>query len=155
LQGQGACVEILGIIALSGLPALRCTIEVVHEAQSAKSNVTIVSVLKGNAAQEVKGKIMMKKGAKGADGFLSHRTLTLSKDAKSISEPILEIEEDDVKAAHEGVSGPVDPEQLFYLQSRGLSLEQGEKVIAQGFLNEIGFRISDPVMKEKVLLVLS
>ena len=151
LNGKNASVEIIGIIMLGALPVLRLDLHVTHAAPDTISKITLVSVLKGNAAQEVQGKISIQKGAKRADGFLSHRTLTLSPGVKSISVPTLEIEEDDVKAGHAGATGPIDKEQLFYLQSRGLAARQAEAIIAEGFLEQVISKISDMVIREKVM----
>ena len=150
LQGQGASLEILGVIALSTPHVLQCTIEVVHAAPNTISKIILASVLKGEAAQEVKGKIVIQKGAKGADGFLSHRTLTLSSHAKSITIPSLEIEEEDVKAGHEGVTGPVDQQQLFYLHTRGLDQASAQELVVEGFLSTVIGKIKDASIKEQV-----
>ena len=155
LKGKGASLNIIGIILLRALPLkgrnhLRVRLKVAHYGADTKSRVDVVSVLGDSAGQDVDGMIQIKKGAKGADSALSHRTLTLSSLAKSVTVPSLEIEEDDVKASHAGTTGPIDPEQLFYLQSRGLKSEEAQQVIAQGFLGQVIEKIKDEEVRENV-----
>ena len=150
LMGKEAQVDIIILVKRKAPELLQASLHVIHEAQNTKANVMAASVLDDSAAQDIRGIIHIQKGAKGADAFLSHRTLTLSATAKSRTEPILEIEEDDVKASHAGVTGPVDPEQLFYLQTRGVSTEEAQQVIAQGFLQAVMSKIQDPVILNKV-----
>ena len=68
------------------------------------------------------------------------RVLMLSENARGDANPILLIDEDDVEAGHAASVGRVDPEQLYYLMSRGISQKEAERLVIHGFL--------DPVVRE-------
>ncbi len=155
LVGEGAVLDVIFIAQRTVPELLKVSLRIVHEGARTKAAVWAASVLQNSAAQDVRGMIQICKGAKGADSALSHRTLTLSATAKSVTIPSLEIEEDDVKASHAGVTGPVDPEQLFYLQTRGVSTEEAQQVIAQGFLEQVIEKIKDEGIRENVNKLLS
>lgn len=75
--------------------------------------------------------------AKGADAQQESRVLMLSDSARGDANPILLIDEDEVTAGHAASVGRVDEEALFYLQSRGLSLHEAERLVIHGFLNPV------------------
>ncbi|EPJ23147.1 hypothetical protein CP08DC60_1084B, partial [Chlamydia psittaci 08DC60] len=70
-----------------------------------------------------------------SDAYQKHDTLLLSDDACVTTFPRLEILTDDVKASHGAAVGPLDPQQIFYMQSRGMTREEAQKKLVQGFLS--------------------
>lgn len=77
------------------------------------------------------------RGAKGADAQQESRVLMLSDKARSDANPILLIDENDVTAGHAASIGQVDPEDLYYLMSRGLDTETAERLVVRGFLGNV------------------
>ncbi|OFI50551.1 Fe-S cluster assembly protein SufD [Floricoccus tropicus] len=77
------------------------------------------------------------RGAKGADAQQESRVLMLSDKARSDANPILLIDENDVTAGHAASIGQVDPEDLYYLMSRGLDIETAERLVVRGFLGNV------------------
>ena len=75
------------------------------------------------------------------DGYQSNRNLILSRQARADSIPGLEILTDDVRCTHGATVGKIDEEQVFYLQSRGLSRGDAEHLIVEGFFDPIMQRI--------------
>ena len=75
------------------------------------------------------------KGAKGADAQQESRVLMLSDQARSDANPILLIDENDVTAGHAASIGQVDPEDMYYLMSRGLDKATAERLVVRGFLD--------------------
>ena len=71
---------------------------------------------------------------RGTNAMQTNRNLKLSDDAWAESVPNLEIENNDVKCSHASAVGPVDPEQVFYLQSRGIDADQARLMIVNGFI---------------------
>ncbi|SPN75730.1 Fe-S cluster assembly protein SufD [Brochothrix thermosphacta] len=88
--------------------------------------------------------------AKGADAQQESRVLMLSDLARGDANPILLIDEDEVTAGHAASVGRVDPEALFYLQSRGLSLYEAERLVIHGFLNPVVDQL--PIKRVRELL---
>jgi Fe-S cluster assembly protein SufD len=68
------------------------------------------------------------------------------------TKPQLEIYADDVKCSHGSSTGVLDPEQVFYLRSRGLRLEKARALLLGAYAGEILDQIEDPFLREKLLL---
>ncbi|MEE0126268.1 MAG: SufD family Fe-S cluster assembly protein, partial [Enterococcus faecalis] len=77
------------------------------------------------------------KGAKGADAQQESRVLMLSDKARGDANPILLIDENEVTAGHAASVGRVDPEEMYYLMSRGLRKEEAERLVIRGFLGSV------------------
>lgn len=77
------------------------------------------------------------KGAKGADAQQESRVLMLSEHARGDANPILLIDENDVTAGHAASVGRVDPEELYYLMSRGIPKQEAERLVIRGFLGSV------------------
>jgi Fe-S cluster assembly protein SufD len=80
-------------------------------------------------------------GAQNTDGYQANRNLVLSENARTDSIPGLEILADDVRCTHGATVGNIDPDQVFYLRSRGVPYLEAERVIVEGFFNPIMQRI--------------
>lgn len=134
LNGDGANVHIVGIFLGTGHHTATFNTHVIHKGLKTFSRTTIRAVFLDNATFNNDGLIRIDKGAKGADGYFASKIL-LFNDAKGRSVPSLEIDENDLKAGHASTVGRPDQEQLFYMQSRGLSVEEAEKLIITGFFD--------------------
>jgi Fe-S cluster assembly protein SufD len=83
------------------------------------------------------GLIKVRPDARGTNAFQANRNLKLSGDAWAESVPNLEIENNDVRCSHASAVGPVDEEQLWYLESRGVPTAVAERLIVAGFFEEV------------------
>jgi Fe-S cluster assembly protein SufD len=83
------------------------------------------------------GLIHIEKDARGARAFQTNRNLKLSSEAWADSVPNLDIENNDVKCSHASTVGPIDEEQRFYLESRGIPPEIADRLIVLGFFDEV------------------
>ena len=79
----------------------------------------------------------MSKDAPGTNAFQTNRNLVLSEGASAESVPNLEIETNDVKCSHASAVGPIDEEQRYYLESRGIPPQAAERLIVLGFFSEV------------------
>jgi Fe-S cluster assembly scaffold protein SufB len=90
----------------------------------------------------LKGLIVIEKSAHGTDSFLGEFGMNLSKGARSVAIPSLEIDQPDCRrAAHSSSVGPVDEGQLFYLESRGIPPDEARKFVVLGFLEPVVARV--------------
>jgi Fe-S cluster assembly protein SufD len=105
-----------------------------HRAVGTSGRITVRGVAGARSIVKVHGMIKIHKAAQKTDDFLELRVLTMDKTAYALAEPMLEIEANDVKASHAASVGPVDPEQVLYLKSRGLSDYQAKEAILLGWL---------------------
>lgn len=93
-------------------------------------------VVNGNAHSVFNGKIFVRKDAQIIDSFQENRNLLLSDDGKVNTKPQLEIFADDVRCSHGATIGQLDPEEVFYLQSRGMTEEKAKEVLTYAFALE-------------------
>lgn len=108
-----------------------------HTAKHTSGHIEIHGVLLDTSYADFKGNIKIAQSAQDTNGSLTEHTLLLGDRSRSDSVPQLEIDTNDVQAAHSSAITRIDDEQLFYLQSRGISIEEGKKLIVQGFLGDI------------------
>src|SRR5205807_2189460 len=97
------------------------------------------------------GVVRVEPEARGSSSNQANRNLLLSEKAKATSEPILEILNNDIlRCSHGATVGPVDPEHLFYLESRGIPRPTAERMLVQGFLGEILDRLPVAQVRDAV-----
>ena len=137
LKGQGSEATIKGAFWVKGTDTLNLNLTVIHAVPHTSANTVIKAVVDDSASATINGTILVKKGAQQTNSFLKENVLLLSKKARAEAVPNLEIEANEVKCSHAATVGRVDPEQLFYLESRGLPQSKSKALIAQGFLSEV------------------
>ena len=93
------------------------------------------------------------KGAKGADAQQESRVLMLSDKARSDANPILLIDENEVTAGHAASIGQVDPEDMYYLMSRGLDQDTAERLVIRGFLGAVITEIPVKEVRDEMISV--
>ena len=137
--GPGAEVEMNGVYFASAGQHLENRPFVDHAAPNCKSRVTYKGALQGNKAHTVWiGDVLIRVVAEGTDTYELNRNLLLTDGARADSVPNLEIETGEIEGAgHASASGRFDDEQLFYLQARGLSVDDARRLVVLGFLVDI------------------
>ena len=108
-----------------------------HRHEHCKSSQLVKSVLLDKSIGTYQGKIYVEKNAQKTNGYQLSKALVLSENSAFNSKPELEIYADDVKCSHGSTTGNIDQNSIFYLMSRGLSKEQANKMLVEGFLNEV------------------
>ncbi|RRD31681.1 Fe-S cluster assembly protein SufD [Streptococcus minor] len=94
------------------------------------------------------------RGAKGADAQQESRVLMLSDKARSDANPILLIDENEVTAGHAASIGQVDPEDMYYLMSRGLDQATAERLVIRGFLGSVITEIPVKEVRDEMIQVI-
>lgn len=107
----------------------------------------------GKARSNFVGNIMIDKGAQKTDSRLEASTYLLSETAQSVMVPSLQIEANDVKAGHAGKVSHISEEDLFYLNSRGLSETQAKELIVEGLFLEFVSELDDATKKNILNIV--
>ena len=115
-----------------------------HKHQHCKSSQLVKSILLDKSNGTYQGKIYVDKDAQKTNGYQLSKALVLSENSAFNSKPELEIYADDVKCSHGSSTGNIDQNSIFYLMSRGLSKEQANKMLVEGFLNEAIETITEP-----------
>lgn len=112
-----------------------------HLAPYTSSDLLFKGALTESSRSVWQGMIYVKPGAQKTDGYQMNRNLILDDRARVDSIPGLEILADDVRCSHGATVSKLDEEQLFYLQSRGISSTDAEKIIVEGFFDPVLQRI--------------
>lgn len=109
----------------------------VHEAPDTTSNLLFKGGVAGTSHSVYTGLIRIAPGARGSNAFQTNRNLKLSDGAWAESVPNLEIQNNDVHCSHASTVGPVDSDQRFYLESRGVPTSVAERLVVGGFFDEV------------------
>ncbi|HQA96280.1 MAG TPA: SufD family Fe-S cluster assembly protein, partial [Candidatus Colwellbacteria bacterium] len=100
---------------------------------------------------DYRGEIFIGKKARQTTAYLHDHVLVAGDNIKRNSQPILQIETNDVQASHGSTTGRIDRNELYYLESRGLEKNKAEETIIQGFLIDLIKKIKDENVKRSVL----
>jgi Fe-S cluster assembly protein SufD len=136
LMGPKASTHLNAAQLLGGHQHGDFTSVVAHDAPNCASRQTVKSVLSDHARGVFQGRIEVARAAQKTDGYQMNQALLLSDHAEMDIKPELEIFADDVKCSHGATIGALDPEQLFYLRSRGIPEEQARALLIRAFLAE-------------------
>ncbi len=137
LEGRGSSSELYGLAVGGGDEHADFYTVQDHVGEDTRSDLLIKSALGERSRAVYYGLTKVGLGARRADANQENRNLLLSRTAKADSDPVLEILTNDVtRVSHGATAGPVDEEELFYIQSRGLTLEGAVGLLVRGFLSE-------------------
>jgi Fe-S cluster assembly protein SufD len=134
LAGEGAEARVTGAYATHGRQHIDFDTTQEHAAPHTTSDLAFRGVLAARSTAVWKGNIIVDPGAQKTDAFQESRNLLISKRAHADAIPGLEIQANDVRCTHAAAVAQVDPEQLFYLRSRGLREDVAKRLVIEGFL---------------------
>jgi Fe-S cluster assembly protein SufD len=141
LVGQGAEAELKAIYFASGNQFFDFHTLQDHQVGNTRSDLLFKGALQDTAHAVYAGLIRIEKGAARSDAYQANRNLVLSDHAKATSIPMLEIDNNDVRCTHGATVGPVDPQHMFYLRSRGIPEPTARRMLVQGFFGDVLDRI--------------
>jgi Fe-S cluster assembly protein SufD len=142
LVGQGATGRMSGFYFTDGVQHLDHDTQQNHRAPNTTSDLLFKGALKDRSRSVWQGMIYVAPAAQKTDGYQANRNLVLSEQARADSIPGLEIMADDVRCTHGATVGKIDEELVFYLRSRGISYEEAERLVVEGFFDPIMQRIA-------------
>ena len=142
LEGDRSTVEQVEIVFGGEQQLFDLTSYTRHIGRDTTGNLLSKGALLDRSRSFMKGMITIEKSAVGTDSFLGEFGMNLSKAARAVAIPSLEIDQPDCRrAAHSSSVGPIDPTQLFYLESRGIPPDEARKFIVLGFLEPVVARV--------------
>ena len=142
LVGDRSSVEQVEIVFGSDDQVFDLTSYTRHLGRDTTGNLLSKGVLQDSARAFMKGLITIEKTAVGTDSFLGEFGMNLSRNARAVAIPSLEIDQPDCRrVAHSSAVGPIDESQLFYLESRGIAPDEARKFIVLGFLEPVVARV--------------
>ncbi|WP_430611078.1 Fe-S cluster assembly protein SufD [Enterococcus sp. DIV0876] len=137
LVGEGAHSEVKAVAISAGRQTQGIDTRVTNKAPHSIGHILQHGVIRERGVLTFNGIGHILKGAKGADAQQESRVLMLSDQARGDANPILLIDEHEVTAGHAASVGRVDPEEMYYLMSRGLRKEDAERLVIRGFLGSV------------------
>ncbi|MCX5922627.1 MAG: SufD family Fe-S cluster assembly protein [Candidatus Dependentiae bacterium] len=137
LDGERAQATVRGVYALRDAHKVTITTLQHHRAAHTTSDLIFKGALSGHAQAFYHGTIYVDQQAKKTRSLQKNHTLLLSKTAKSVSVPSLEVLTHDVHCTHGTAAGYLDAQTLFYAQSRGLDMEQARRMVLEGFFAQM------------------
>ena len=150
LVGEGSEARVTGAYASHGRQHIDFDTTQEHAAPNTTSDLAFRGVLQGRSSAVWKGNIIVDPGAQKTDAFQESRNLLLSKRAHADAIPGLEIQANDVRCTHAAAVAQVDPEQLFYLRSRGLPEDVAKALVIEGFLAALVERFEEGPVRERL-----
>lgn len=148
LQAPGAFSEMLAVTVAEAAQEFDQRTLQIHQAPNTKSDLLYKNTLRDKARTIFSGLIIVDQDAQKTDAYQSNRNLMLSDDAEANSLPGLEIQANDVRCTHGATSSRIDPEQEFYLQSRGIDKEMADELLTFGFFEEVLNRLENEALHD-------
>jgi len=141
LTGNGSAGELVGVFFTDHDQRYSINTLSDHASTATNAETLVKGVLTDESRVEFIGMIRVRPKAQQTASFLSDHTLLLSDKCRAESIPSLEIGANQVSASHGATTGKIDEDQLFYLMVRGISREEAERIIVQGFFEPVLQRI--------------
>jgi Fe-S cluster assembly protein SufD len=137
MDHEGAETSVDGLYMVSANQHTDTHSVIDHKQPHCSSHQLYKGILDDNGRAVFNGKVFVREGAQKTDAMQTNKNLLLSDKARVDTKPQLEIFADDVKCAHGAAVGQIDPEELFYLETRGIGPELGRNLLTYGFAEEV------------------
>jgi Fe-S cluster assembly protein SufD len=148
LAGEGAQGKVTGAYAPHGRQHIDFDTTQEHGAPNTTSDLAFRGILADRSQAVWRGMIKVDPGAQQTDAFQECRNLLLSKRAHADAIPGLEILANDVRCTHAAAIAQIDKEQLFYLRSRGLGEPIAQRLVIEGFMQELVERFEEGPIRD-------
>jgi Fe-S cluster assembly protein SufD len=130
-------LELVGVVQAEPGETPSLETAVIHHAPHTKAQTTIKTLARHKAEPRYRGMIRIEPNSSGCESYLTHQSLLIGPHAQSWSTPSLEILNNEVKCSHAATIRTITPLDLFYLQSRGLSVEIAQTILIDAFLSDV------------------
>jgi Fe-S cluster assembly protein SufD len=146
VAGDEATVSLGGLALLDGARRADTTLQVLHAAPRGTSREFYRAIVDDDAVGVFQGKVIVEQAAQKTDGAMKSQAILLSPRAQMNQKPELEIFADDVVCGHGATVASLDPEQVFYLRSRGIPSGDAKAMLLEAFGGESIDRIEDELL---------
>lgn len=150
LSGANAENKVLGVLFGDSEQNFENWITQNHTAPKTTSDIQYRGALKGKSRSFFSGMVYIAKEGQQSDAYQSAKSMILSPEAKADAIPNLEILADDVKCSHGAAVGPVDEDQKYYLQTRGVSPDKAEDIIVEGFFEPVIAEVPSQAVQDRL-----
>jgi Fe-S cluster assembly protein SufD len=152
LAGEGATGRLAGLYTAAQEQQVECVTLQRHAAPHTTSDFLYKGVAMGSARSVWRGMVRVEENAIGADGYQANRNLVLSEEARVESLPGLEILADDIRCSHGATVGTLDPDEVFYLLTRGVPEVEVRRVLMAGFIEPVISRFPTEGVRKRLRL---
>lgn len=149
LSGSYATAELSGLYLMDKSQHIDNHIHLTHAASHCTSNQRFKGILDDYASAVFNGYVLVEKGSQKTEAMQNCRNILLTDKAKVETKPFLEIYADDVKCGHGASVGQLDNEAMFYLRSRGISVESAKILLMYAFASEVIEKIAIGSLRER------
>jgi len=147
---EGCECTLNGLYLVSGEQHIDNHTAIDHAKPHGASHELYKGILDGRSSAVFSGKILVRKDAQKTDAKQTNKNLVLSEEAVIDTKPELQIHADDVRCTHGATIGQLDPEGIFYLQSRGIGLAEARNLLIYAFARDIVDRIKVAPLREEL-----
>ena len=137
LLGEGAECGLYGCVIADKQQHVDNNTLIAHHVAECKSTELYKYVLDDQSVGAFAGRVLVKHGAQKTESQMRNQNLCATREARMFTQPMLEIYADDVKCAHGSTVGQLNDAAVFYMQQRGISLEQARLLLEIAFINEV------------------
>lgn len=148
LDYENSQFTVNGLVKIKKESDLKSTFRTIHNAANCISDIAYKHLLADKVKATFDVKSIVNEKALNSKVFQNSETLLLSEDAVIFAQPHLEINIDELEAAHGATTGSLDEEQLFYLQARGISKQDASNILLKAVENKVYDKIIDTNIKE-------
>ncbi len=150
LNGKGGEALLNGLYLADGTQRINTSVNVNHKVAECFSSQLFKGVLEGESITRFNGVIYVAKDAQKTQAYQANNNLLASKKAKVYTEPHLEIYADDVKCSHGATVGSLNEQELYYMRSRGIALDEAKLLQKQAFAYAVLEKISNEGLRERL-----
>jgi len=147
--GEQAACDLRGLYLVGDNQLSDFHLDIHHDQPACRSREQFKGLLHGKGRAVFDGRILVERIAQLTDAQLTNDNLMLTRESEVDTKPQLEIHADDVKCSHGTTVGQLDPQQLFYLRTRGIEEQQAVHMLCEGFAGEIIDHIHLPDLREQ------
>ncbi len=155
LMGERADLNLGGLVLNDGKNHIDNSSYIAHEVPNCTSNELFKYILQDDAYGVFTGRILVAPDAQKTEAYQNNRNLLLSSSARMQAKPQLEIYADDVKCSHGMTTGQLDPEALFYMRQRGISLDEAKRLLSIAFADDVLQMLQSETLRERVRTIIS
>lgn len=152
LSGPQADCRLGGLSLADGRQEMACDIVLTHAVPQCRSTQLFKNIVGGQAVTRFNGLIKVVQDAQQTEAYQANHNLLASATAKAYTRPQLEIYADDVKCSHGATIGRLNPDELFYMRSRGIPQAEARLLQQLAFCYEVLALISSAPLREKMQL---
>ncbi len=154
LVGPEAAFNLIGAYDLREKAQSTWKINIRHLASHTHSNVFARGIGRDKAIGYFKASVNAAKNLQVIKAHQKNYNLLLSSQASLFSQPFLEINTDQIECSHGATVGQLDPNALFYLQSRGISLLEAKQMLTEGFLEDVILKLPNESWQKSVRVLM-